>query len=68
MLVLRSHLDSAYVPLEDIQVDECLNYIERPIAILDRKKNMLRNKEVGLVKVQWHHLRAHSRRGSLMRR
>ena len=43
------------VPLEDIQVDNSLNYIERPVAILDRKSKNLRNKKVELVKVQWQH-------------
>ena len=47
--------DSAVVPLEDIQVDGSLNYIERPVAILDRKSKDLRNKRVELVKVQWQH-------------
>ena len=45
--------DSAVVPLEDIQVDDSLNYIERPLAILDRKSKDLRKKRVELVKVQW---------------
>ena len=43
------------VLLEDIQVDDCLNYIERPMAILDRKTKTLRNTVVELVKVQWQH-------------
>ena len=43
--------------LDDIQVDERLNYIERPVAILERKKKVLRNKEIPLVKVQWDHRR-----------
>ncbi|KAJ9552981.1 hypothetical protein OSB04_017026 [Centaurea solstitialis] len=47
--------ESAHVPLEDIQVDERLSYIERPIAVLERKTKTLRNKEVGIVKVQWEH-------------
>ena len=47
--------ESAVVPLEDIQVDSNLNYIERPVAILDRKTKTLRNKEIQLVKVQWQH-------------
>ena len=45
--------DTAVVPLEDIQVDYNLNYIERLVAILDRKTKELRNKRVNLVKVQW---------------
>ena len=44
--------ESAVVLLEDIQVDSSLNYVERPIAILDRKIKVLRNKEVPLVQVQ----------------
>ncbi|KAJ9557295.1 hypothetical protein OSB04_011909 [Centaurea solstitialis] len=47
--------ETAHVPIDDIQVDERLNYIERPIAILERKTKSLRNKEIGLVKVQWEH-------------
>ena len=47
--------DSAVIPLEDIQVDSSLNYIERPVTILDRKTNTMRNKVVQLVKVQWRH-------------
>ena len=44
--------DSEVVPLEDMQVDDRLNYIERPLAILEKKTKDLRNKEVELVKVQ----------------
>ncbi|KAJ9560649.1 hypothetical protein OSB04_005809 [Centaurea solstitialis] len=47
--------ESAHVPLDDIQVDERLSYVERPIAVLERKTKTLRNKEVGIVKVQWEH-------------
>ncbi|KAJ9558815.1 LOW QUALITY PROTEIN: hypothetical protein OSB04_013429 [Centaurea solstitialis] len=47
--------ESAYVPLEDIEVDERLNYVEKPIAVLERKTKTLRNKEIGIVKVQWEH-------------
>ncbi|CAH1425486.1 unnamed protein product [Lactuca virosa] len=43
--------DPASVPLEDIQVDDSLNYIERPVVILDRKTKTLRNIVVQLVKV-----------------
>ena len=47
--------DSTVVPLKDIQVDASLNYIERPITIIDRKVKVFRNKEVPLVQVQWQH-------------
>jgi len=49
------------VPLEDIQVDASLNYVERPVTIRDQKIEVLRNKEVPLVQVQWQH-----RKGSEM--
>ncbi|KAJ9546856.1 hypothetical protein OSB04_019399 [Centaurea solstitialis] len=47
--------EMAHIPIDDIQVDERLNYVERPIGVLERKKKTLRNKEIGLVKVQWEH-------------
>ncbi|KAL7584811.1 hypothetical protein Lser_V15G42897 [Lactuca serriola] len=45
------------VQFDDIQVDEHLNYVERPIAILERKMKVLCNKEIPSVKVQWQHRR-----------
>ncbi|KAD6796106.1 hypothetical protein E3N88_07002 [Mikania micrantha] len=47
--------DVAYVPLNDIEVDERLNYIEEPMAIGDTKEKQLRNKTIRQVKVQWKH-------------
>ncbi|KAI3762604.1 hypothetical protein L1987_53041 [Smallanthus sonchifolius] len=47
--------ESAHVPLMDIEVDNSLNYIEEPLAILDRKEKRLRNRVIQLVKVQWKH-------------
>ena len=43
--------DTVVLPLEDIQVDGSLNYIEWPVVILDWKSKDLRNKRVELVKV-----------------
>ncbi|KAI3819397.1 hypothetical protein L1987_13228 [Smallanthus sonchifolius] len=47
--------ESVHVPLTDIEVDNSLNYIEEPVAILDQKEKRLRNKVIQLVKVQWKH-------------
>ncbi|KAD3066456.1 hypothetical protein E3N88_34336 [Mikania micrantha] len=47
--------DVAYVPLNDIEVDEKLNYIKEPVVIVDTKEKQLRNKMTRLVKVQWKH-------------
>ena len=45
--------DEAVVPLDDIRVDERLNYIERPVVIMERKMRVLCNTEIPFVKVQW---------------
>ena len=50
--------DSILVPLDEIQVDESLSYMERSVTILDGKIQTLHNKVVGLVKVQWQHWQA----------
>ncbi|KAD4586487.1 hypothetical protein E3N88_24088 [Mikania micrantha] len=34
--------EQAYVPLEDLVIDDKLNYIEKSVAILDRKVKQLR--------------------------
>ncbi|KAJ9541875.1 LOW QUALITY PROTEIN: hypothetical protein OSB04_028381 [Centaurea solstitialis] len=49
--------ETTHIPLDDIQVDASLNYVERPVAVLERKVKKLRNKEIGIVKVQWQHRR-----------
>ncbi|KAI3719936.1 hypothetical protein L6452_20842 [Arctium lappa] len=41
------------VPLDDIRMDEKLNYVEEPICIVDRKVRKLRTKEIGLMEVRW---------------
>ena len=53
--------DAAVVPLEDVQVDNRLDYVERPMMILDWKTKSLRNKVVSLVKVKWQHRRGSAR-------
>ncbi|KAI3773906.1 hypothetical protein L1987_48445 [Smallanthus sonchifolius] len=47
--------DTAHIPYEEIEVDNSLNYVEEPIAILDRAEKRLRNKSIPLVKIQWKH-------------
>ncbi|XP_027158198.1 uncharacterized protein LOC113759821 [Coffea eugenioides] len=52
----RYHPDPTHIlPPEDVELDESLNYEERPIQILDRKVKDLRNKQISLVKVLWKH-------------
>ncbi|XP_022007810.1 uncharacterized protein LOC110907086 [Helianthus annuus] len=47
--------ETAFVPLDDIELDEGLNYVERPITIKDVKVKNLRNNVVRQVSVQWQH-------------
>ncbi|KAD3067208.1 hypothetical protein E3N88_35088 [Mikania micrantha] len=47
--------EQAHIPLDDIEVDDKLNYIEEPVAIVDTKEKQLRNKTVRQVRVQWKH-------------
>ncbi|GJX36912.1 putative reverse transcriptase domain-containing protein [Tanacetum coccineum] len=41
------------VPLDDIQVDAKLNFIEEPVEILERKFKKLKQSRIAIVKVRW---------------
>ena len=41
--------------MDDIQVNEHMNYVDRAVAIVERKMKILHKKEIPLVKVQWQH-------------
>ena len=43
--------DKAMVPLDDIQVDGCLKYIERLVYLVERNMKVMYNKEIPSVKV-----------------
>ncbi|PKA56239.1 hypothetical protein AXF42_Ash011168 [Apostasia shenzhenica] len=40
---------------QDIEIRRDISYIEKPIGILDRKDQVLRNKTIPLVKILWQH-------------
>ncbi|GKF40779.1 hypothetical protein Tco_0124121, partial [Tanacetum coccineum] len=46
------------VPLDEIQIDDKLNFIEEPIEIIDREVKRLKQSHIPIVKVRWN-----SRRG-----
>nr|GFB22989.1 putative reverse transcriptase domain-containing protein [Tanacetum cinerariifolium] len=46
------------IPLDEIQVDDKLHFIEEPIEITDRKVKHLKQSRIPIVKVRWN-----SRRG-----
>ncbi|XP_071704631.1 uncharacterized protein [Rutidosis leptorrhynchoides] len=45
--------DSMWVPLNNITLNNKLEYVEEPITILDEKVKEIRNKRIHTYKVQW---------------
>ena len=45
--------ESLVVPLQDIEVNEKLKFVEKPLQIEDRKIKFLKHKRLVLVKVKW---------------
>ncbi|KAD4180551.1 hypothetical protein E3N88_29142 [Mikania micrantha] len=45
--------ESLVIPIEEIQVDEQLHFIEEPLEIMDRKVKQLRRSRIPIVKVRW---------------
>nr|GEX85931.1 putative reverse transcriptase domain-containing protein [Tanacetum cinerariifolium] len=50
--------ESLVIPLDEIQVDDKLNFIEEPVEIMDREVKRLKHSRILIVKVHWN-----SRRG-----
>ena len=38
---------------DEVRLDESLEYEEEPIAVIDRKEKVLRNKTIKMVKIRW---------------
>ncbi|GKG15970.1 hypothetical protein Tco_0358293, partial [Tanacetum coccineum] len=41
------------VPLDDIRVDAKLNFVEKPMEILEREFKKLKSSRIAIVKVRW---------------
>ena len=54
--LLRKYVvDPTHVlPMQEVDVRTNLSYQTYPVAVVDRQTRVLRNKEVALVKIQWH--------------
>nr|GEU95593.1 putative reverse transcriptase domain-containing protein [Tanacetum cinerariifolium] len=50
--------ESLSIPLDEIQVDEKLNFIEEPVEIMDREVKHLKQSRIPIVKVCWNSKRA----------
>nr|GEX19460.1 putative reverse transcriptase domain-containing protein [Tanacetum cinerariifolium] len=47
------------IPLDEIHVDDKLNFIEEPIEIMDREVKRLKQSRISIVKVRWNSRRGH---------
>ncbi|GJX70475.1 hypothetical protein Tco_0307646 [Tanacetum coccineum] len=45
--------DTLVIPLEKIQLDDKLNFVEEPIEIMDREVKQLKRSRIPIVKVRW---------------
>ncbi|KAD4981942.1 hypothetical protein E3N88_18613 [Mikania micrantha] len=60
--------DSLRVPLDEIQLDDKLQFIEEPVEILDREIKTLKRSRIPIVKVRWNSKRGQSLRGNVKTR
>ena len=42
-----------HVPMDEIQIDDKLNFVEKPVEIVDRKERKLKKTRYNLIKVRW---------------
>nr|GFB24579.1 putative reverse transcriptase domain-containing protein [Tanacetum cinerariifolium] len=47
------------IPLDEIQVDDKLNFIEVPVEIMDREVKRLKQSRIPIVKLRWNSRRGH---------
>ncbi|GJY06973.1 putative reverse transcriptase domain-containing protein [Tanacetum coccineum] len=45
--------DTLVIPLEEIQLDDKLNFVEEPVEIMDLKVKQLKRSRIPIVKVRW---------------
>ncbi|GJU03431.1 hypothetical protein Tco_1113769 [Tanacetum coccineum] len=50
--------DTLVIPLEEIQLDDKLNFIEEPVEIMDCEVKQLKRSRIPIVKVHWNARRA----------
>nr|GEV81832.1 putative reverse transcriptase domain-containing protein [Tanacetum cinerariifolium] len=49
--------ENIVIPLEEIQLDDKLNFIEEPMEIMDREVKQLKQSRIPIVKVLWNSIR-----------
>ncbi|GKB45232.1 putative reverse transcriptase domain-containing protein [Tanacetum coccineum] len=51
--------ESLVIPLEEIQIDDKLYFIEEPVEIMDQEVKQLKQSHISIVKVRWNSRRGH---------
>nr|GEV92570.1 putative reverse transcriptase domain-containing protein [Tanacetum cinerariifolium] len=46
--------DDVVIPLDDVQLDEKLHFVKKPVKIIDREVKWLKQSRILIVKVHWH--------------
>ncbi|KAJ0954963.1 hypothetical protein HanRHA438_Chr00c04g0845151 [Helianthus annuus] len=41
------------MPLDDLQINKTLHFVEKPVEIMDRQTKQLRRSRIPIVKVRW---------------
>ncbi|GKE56483.1 hypothetical protein Tco_1495668 [Tanacetum coccineum] len=47
------------IPLDEIQIDDNLHFVEEPVEIMDREVKRLKQSPIPIVKVRWNSRRGH---------
>nr|GEW35515.1 hypothetical protein [Tanacetum cinerariifolium] len=45
--------DDVVIPLDDVQLDDKLHFVEKPLEIMDREVKRLKQSQISIVKVRW---------------
>ncbi len=45
--------ENLHIPLEDLQIDESMHIMEKPVEIMDRDIKTLKRSRIPIVKVRW---------------
>ncbi|GKF70871.1 hypothetical protein Tco_0203928, partial [Tanacetum coccineum] len=49
--------DDVVIPLDEVQLDNKLHFVEEPVEIIDREVKRLKQSRIPIVKVRWNSLR-----------
>ncbi|GKA54852.1 hypothetical protein Tco_0753801 [Tanacetum coccineum] len=56
--------ESLVIPLDEIQIDDKLHFVEEPVEIMDREVKRLKQSRIPIIKVRWNSRRGQSLHGN----